>query len=91
MNKAILLSPQFRHAERFRVFQAGVHAYVGEPYSQKECLARAQSLMELYCDLKPQQEICYTLAFAKALSSIHGPSRCCSTVGGSRCPASSSP
>lgn len=63
----LILSSQSCHVERLKVFQAGAHAYIGEPYSLEECLAQAQSLMELYCDLKPQQEICYTLAFGKDL------------------------
>lgn len=63
----LILSSQSGHAERLKVFQAGAHAYIGEPYSLEECLAQAQSLMELYCDLKPQQEVCYTLAFGKDL------------------------
>ena len=63
----LILSSQSCHVERLKVFRAGAHAYIGEPYSLEECLAQAQSLMELYCDLKPQQEICYTLAFGKDL------------------------
>ncbi len=63
----LILSSQSCHVERLKVFQAGAHAYIGEPYSLEECLAQAQSLMELYCDLKPQQEIYYTLAFGKDL------------------------
>ena len=63
----LILSSQSCHVERLKVFQAGAHAYIGEPYSLEECLAQAQSLMELYCELKPQREICYTLAFGKDL------------------------
>lgn len=63
----LILSSQSSHVERLKVFQAGAHAYIEEPYSLEECLAQAQSLMELYYDLKPQQEICYTLAFGKDL------------------------
>ena len=63
----LILSSQSCHVERLKVFQAGAHAYIGEPYSLEECLAQAQSLMELYCALKPQREICYTLAFGKDL------------------------
>ena len=40
---------------------------IGHPYSLEECLAQAQALMQLYCDLKPQKEVCYTLAFGKNL------------------------
>lgn len=63
----LILSSQSCHVERLRVFQAGAHAYIGEPYSLEECLAQAQALMQLYCELKPQQEVCYTLAIGKDL------------------------
>jgi len=63
----LILSSQTCYVERLRVLQAGAHAYIGEPYSLEECLAQAQALMQLYCDLKPPPEICYTLAFGKDL------------------------
>lgn len=63
----LILSSQSCHVERLKVLQAGAHAYIGEPYSMEECLAQAQALMQLYCDLKPPPEICYTLAFGKDL------------------------
>lgn len=63
----LILSSQSCHVERLKVLQAGVHAYIGEPYSLEECLAQAQALMQLYCELKPQQEICYTLTLGKDL------------------------
>lgn len=63
----LILSSQSCHVERLRVLQAGAHAYIGEPYSLEECLAQAQALMQLYCELKPQQEVCYTLAIGKNL------------------------
>lgn len=63
----LILSSQSCHVERLKVLQAGAHAYIEEPYSLEECLAQAQALMQLYCELKPQQEICYTLAFGKDL------------------------
>ena len=63
----LILSSQSCHIERLKVFQAGAHAYIGHPYSLEECLAQAQALMQLYCDLKPQKEVCYTLAFGKDL------------------------
>lgn len=63
----LILSSQSCHVERLRVLQAGAHAYIGEPYSLEECLAQAQALMQLYCDLKPPTEICYTLVFGKDL------------------------
>lgn len=63
----LILSSQSCRVERLKVFEAGAHAYIGEPYSLEECLAQAQALMQLYCDLKPQKEVCYTLAFGKDL------------------------
>lgn len=63
----LILSSQSCHVERLKVLQAGAHAYIGHPYSLEECLAQAQALMQLYCDLKPQKEVCYTLAFGKSL------------------------
>ena len=63
----LILSSQSCHVERLRVLQAGAHAYIGHPYSLEECLAQAQALMQLYCELKPQQEVCYTLAIGKDL------------------------
>ena len=63
----LILSSQSCHVERLRVLQAGAHAYIGEPYSLEECLAQAQALMQLYCELKPQQDICYSLAIGKDL------------------------
>lgn len=63
----LILSSQPCHVERMRVFQAGAHAYIGEPYSLEECLAQAQALMQLYCELREPSEICYTLAFGKEL------------------------
>lgn len=63
----LILSSQSCHVECLKVFKAGAHAYIGEPYSLEECLAQAQTLMQLYCELKPQQEVCYTLAIGKNL------------------------
>ena len=48
----LILSSQSCHVERLQVLQAGAHAYIGEPYSLEECLAQAQALMQLYCELK---------------------------------------
>lgn len=63
----LILSSQSCHVERLKVLQAGAHAYIGHPYSLEECFAQAQALMQLYCDLKPQREICYRLALDKDL------------------------
>lgn len=45
----LILSSQSCHVERMRVFRAGAHAYIGEPYSLEECLAQAQALI-LFCN-----------------------------------------
>lgn len=63
----LILSSQFCQIERLQVLQAGAHAYMGEPYTLEECLAQSQALMQLYCDIKPQPETCYTLVFGKNL------------------------
>lgn len=63
----LILSSQTCHIERLKVLQAGAHAYIGHPYSLEECLAQAQALMQLYCELRKPSEICYTLAFGKEL------------------------
>ncbi len=63
----LILSSQTCHVERLKVLQAGAHAYMGHPYTLEDCLAQAQALMQLYCDLKPANEVCYTLAFGKNL------------------------
>ncbi len=63
----LILSSQSCHVERLKVLQAGAHAYMGHPYTLEDCLAQAQALMQLYCDLKPANEVCYTLAFGKNL------------------------
>ncbi len=63
----LILSSQSCHVERLKVLQAGAHAYMGHPYTLEDCLAQAQALMQLYCDLKPANEVCYTLAFGKDL------------------------
>ena len=63
----MVLSSKTDHSHRIHALQAGAHAYIGHPYSMEECLAQAQALMQLYCELQPQQEVCYTLAIGKDL------------------------
>lgn len=63
----MVLSSQANYAERLRAFQGGAHAYIGKPYSLEECMAQAESLMQLYIDLNTDSSICYTLAFGKDL------------------------
>lgn len=64
----MVLSSQDGHADRLAALKAGAHAYMGKPYTLEECLAQAQSLMQLYLDAKPQRTIYFTLVFAKGLT-----------------------
>lgn len=63
----LVLSSKADHKERLESLQAGAHAYMGKPYTMEECLAQAQSLMQLYIDLHPKAKECFTLAFGKNL------------------------
>ena len=63
----LVLSSGNDHHERLSSLQAGAHAYMGKPYSMEECLAQAQSLMQMYIDLHPEAKACITLAFGKDL------------------------
>lgn len=63
----LVLSSHADHTERIHAFNAGAHAYMGKPYTEEECLAQAHTLMQLYVDMNPQDDICYTLAFGKDL------------------------
>ena len=63
----LVLSSGNDHQERLTSLQAGAHAYMGKPYSAEECLAQAQSLMQLYLDMNPNVQKCITLAFGNDL------------------------
>lgn len=63
----LLLSSSSDHSGRFAALQAGAHAYMGKPYTDEECLAQAHALMQIYMDMNPQSEVCYTLAFGNDL------------------------
>lgn len=63
----LILSSQTNHIERLETFRAGAHAYMGKPYSMEECMAQAESLMQLYLDLKPSSDMHYTITFGKDL------------------------
>ena len=41
--------------------------YLGKPYTDEECLAQAHTLMQLYMDMHPESNLCYTLAFGNDL------------------------
>lgn len=63
----LVLSSLQSQAERLDSLKAGAHAYMGKPYTLEECLAQAQSLMQLYADLHPKTDECFTLVFGKDL------------------------
>ena len=63
----LVLSSQPGHAQRLETLKAGAHAYMGTPYTMEECLAQAQSLMQIYVDSHPEKHTYFTLAFGDNL------------------------
>lgn len=63
----LVLSSKTDACERISALKAGANAYLHKPYELEECLAHAQSLMELYMDLHTVESRCYTLAFGMDL------------------------
>lgn len=63
----MVLSSKTDHSHRIHALQAGAHAYMGQPYSQEECMAQAHSLMQMYSEVAPEGNLCYTLAFGNDL------------------------
>lgn len=63
----MVLSSKTDHSHRIHALQAGAHAYMGQPYTPEECLAQAHSLMQLYSEVAPDGNLCYTLAFGNDL------------------------
>lgn len=63
----LVLSSKPGSEDRIAVLKAGAHGYVKKPYDLEECLAHAQSLMELYAQLHTSESRCYTLAFGMDL------------------------
>lgn len=59
----LVLSSKPGQEEKLAAYQSGANAYLEKPYELEECLAQAESLMELYVGLKSPKERCYTLAF----------------------------
>lgn len=59
----LVLSSQSGQEAKLSAYHAGANAYLEKPYELEECLAQAESLMELYVSLKTPKERCYTLAF----------------------------
>lgn len=63
----LVLSSKPGSEDRIAALKAGAHGYVEKPYDLEECLAHAQSLMELYAQLHISESRCYTLAFGMDL------------------------
>lgn len=63
----LVLSSKLDCSERLSSLQAGAHAYMGKPYSLEECLAQAQSLMQLHLESHPSEQECFTLVCGKDL------------------------
>lgn len=63
----LVLSSKPDNTGRLAVLKAGAHGYMEKPYQLEECLAHAQSLMELYAQLHTSESRCYTLAFGMDL------------------------
>lgn len=63
----LVLSSKPGSPERIAALKAGAHGYLEKPYGLEECLAHAQSLMELYTQLHTAERRCYTLAFGMDL------------------------
>lgn len=63
----LVLSSKRGDAERIAALKAGAHGYMEKPYDLDECLAHAESLMELYIQLHTVESRCYTLAFGMDL------------------------
>ena len=63
----LVLSSKPGREAKLSTYQAGAHAYLEKPYELEECLAQAESLMDLYVNLKAPKSRCYTLAFGMDL------------------------
>lgn len=63
----LVLSSKMDIGEKVSALRAGANVYLHKPYELEECLAHAQSLMDLYMDLHITESRCYTLAFGMDL------------------------
>lgn len=63
----LVLSSKSESTGRLAALKAGAHGYMEKPYKLEECLAHAQSPMELYAQLHTSENRCYTLAFGMDL------------------------
>lgn len=59
----LVLSSNTGSLERIKALRAGASGYVEKPYELEECLAYAQSLIDLYTRLHTIESHIYTLAF----------------------------
>lgn len=63
----LVLSSKLGQEVKMSAYQAGAHAYLEKPYELEECLVQAETLMDLYINLKTPKSHCYTLAFGMNL------------------------
>lgn len=64
----LVLSAKADTEDKVSALKAGANAYLHKPYKLEECLAHAQSLIQLYSDLHTTESRCYTLAFGMDLT-----------------------
>lgn len=63
----LVLSSKHDNNDRIEALKAGAAGYMEKPYELEECLAHAQSLIQLYADIGPISKRRYTLAFGMDL------------------------
>lgn len=64
----LILSSQPGHTQRLENTSGWLHTHIwGLPYTMEECMAQAQSLMQIYVDSHPQKHTYFTLAFGDDL------------------------
>lgn len=63
----LILSSHTWQYELLKVLKAGAHAYIENPYTLEECIAQAQSLIQLYYKLISSPTPYYTLVFGNDL------------------------
>lgn len=63
----LVISSQIGPNHRLEALKAGAHVYMGKPYTLEECLAQAQSLMQMHIDSHPADKGYITLVFGKDL------------------------
>lgn len=63
----LVLSSKPGNEYKLSAYHAGAHAYLEKPYELEECLAQAESLMQLYVELADKEKRYYTLVFGRGL------------------------